>query len=250
MIATQGNAWANIQPYTEPWRMSFDLTDARCWAPLFTLERPHPGPGIFPPVQNDILYRVPDTRLAAALEVEIAGAVAASLRAWRPRYITRIRGDVSNALKPLLLELEARAAGISGQTVLPSSDGIVQVSPGGVVAPVTIGAGGQIIMPSSRPGGSGSAIPSSGLAAAVRDLAAEHQATLERLVARYRPHGFPLHMTFTDLEACLAAVKATGLHRVEDEAVQYAVGVAVIPYPNDVFSVWIYAVSLLPATVG
>lgn len=269
MVATADNVWANIQPFTEAWRMSFDLMDPRCWAPLFTPRRPHPGPVVLPSVQGIINYRAPDTRLAAALESEIGGALTAALRAWRPRYITRIRGDVSTALRPLLLELEARACGVSGTTVLPASEGLVQVSPGGVVAPVTIGPRAEIIMPGAaygRPGtasglnagaaGAGAAGSlavmggggtSNAVASAMRDVAGEHQAALERLVARYRPSGFPLHMTFTDLDAALQAVKATGIHRIEDEAVQYAVGVAVIPYPNDIFSVWIYPVALLPA---
>ncbi len=44
----------------------------------------------------------------------------------------------------------------------------------------------------------------------------------------------------------VAAVKATGVHRVEDDAVQFAVAVLAVPYPNDIFSVWTYVVALMP----
>lgn len=203
-------------------------------------------------MQTPLVYRVPDTKLASALESEVTGALTAALRAWRPRYVTRIRGDVSSALRPLLLELEARAAGVSGSAVLPASDGLLQVSPGGIVAPVSISSSGAVILPApTRPGDRGAmGLPASALAAAAagaRDLAAEHTIMLDRLASRYRPFGFPLQLSFTDIDAVLGAVKATGIHRVEDEAVQYALAVAVVPYPNDIFSVWVYAVALMPA---
>lgn len=247
-VATQGQAWANIQPFCEPWRISWDLDDPRCWAPMFTPQRPYPGPNALPPVQTPLVYRVPDTRLAAALESELTTALAAALRAWRPRYVTRIRGDVSGALRPLLLELEARAAGMSGSAVLPASEGLLQVYPGGHVAPVSVSSSGAVILPPGpRPGDRGAVgLPASALTGA-RDLSAEHGAILERLASRYRPYGFPLNTSFTDLEAVIGAVKATGIHRIEDEAVQYALSVAVVPYPNDILSVWVYAVALLPA---
>ena len=80
----------------------------------------------------------------------------------------------------------------------------------------------------------------------MRDLSFEHQARLEALVSRYRALGCPLHLPFKDLEGVLAALAATGLHAIEDESAQFAVAAAVVPYPGDVFSVWLYAVALLP----
>lgn len=41
-------------------------------------------------------------------------------------------------------------------------------------------------------------------------------------------------------------LRTTGIHRLEDEGVQYALAVAVFPYPSDVLSVWVYAATLLP----
>jgi hypothetical protein len=45
-------------------------------------------------------------------------------------------------------------------------------------------------------------------------------------------------------------LRTTGIHRLEDEGVQYALAVAVLPYAADVFSVWIYAATLLPVLHG
>ena len=78
----------------------------------------------------------------------------------------------------------------------------------------------------------------------------EHTAALTRLASRYSAYGFPLHCTFTDLEAIIAAVRATGVHRIEDEAAPFAVACAVLPYANGLFSVWVYVVALLPAGAG
>ena len=248
MVADGTNAWANIQEHDAPWRMSFDVGNATEWAPLFGPGGLRP-PALPAPLQTPLQYRLPDTRLAAALEREISGALIASIRAWRPRYITRVRMDVSAALRPMLLELEARAAGSSGATVLPASEGLMQVVPGLGVGAVTVAPNGTITMPSAaalatRPG---ARMLTPG---AARDLAGEHAATLTRLASRYTAYGFPLHCTFTDLEAVIAAVKATGVHRIEDEAAPFAVACVVVPYANDVFSVWVYVIALLPQTVA
>jgi hypothetical protein len=257
------NAWANTQPLTEPWRCSWDVTDARAWSPLFSHNQPaatarsgtaaslfswghssgtgfpFPGHEALPSVQPAPVYRAPDIRLAAALESEIHAALASALRGWRRRYITRIRGDLTSPLRGLLLELEARACGVAGAASLATSEGVVTVGGGGV---------GRGLLQYGPAGTSGMSMSqaSAAAAAAARDLAAEHQAMLERIASRFRVHGFPLHTTFTDLEAVVSLVRSAGLHAIEEEAVQYVLAVAVVPYPNAIFSVWVYYVALLP----
>jgi coiled-coil and C2 domain-containing protein 2A len=81
------------------------------------------------------------------------------------------------------------------------------------------------------------------------DLEAEHAAAIKAVSSRYVAHGFPLNMTFTSLENVLRRVKATRLHSIEEEIAQFAIAVLVVPYPNDIFSVWIYMVSLMPVPV-
>ena len=41
-------------------------------------------------------------------------------------------------------------------------------------------------------------------------------------------------------------VERTGIHLNEDKKVEYALAVYVHSYPNDIISVWIYVVSMIP----
>ena len=229
MVASPTNCWANIQPYAQPWRMSWDLEDARCWAPLFTTAHPHPGPDVLPPLQSAPVYRLPDVRLAWTLEAEIHTALSAQLRAWRPRYVTRIRGDMTTHLRGLLLELEARASGRDTASTVLSSEG-----------PVTVGGGAAAAAATASRAAFGA------MSGGVRDLTAEHVASLERLVSRFRVQGFPLHAPFSEMDALVRLVRSTSVHRIEEEGVQYALAVAVLPHVNALFSVWVYVVVLQP----
>jgi hypothetical protein len=274
MVASQYNMWANIQPYTEPWRMNFNFDDPTSWSPFFTSGardgtsggRPHPGLSLLPPFQSPLVYRTPDVKLASALEVEISGAINSALRAWRPRYVTHVRGDVSSSLKAMLYELELKAYGAVDQerAILVSSEGLLQLSRGGIVNNLTVGPSGQMSIVSGEKnrsvaiseassttttslfgtsragGGGGNSITASS------DMTLEHQKRLEQLVSRYRAVGCPLNFTFTDLEVIISGIRNIGLHKIEDETVQFAVSVAVIPYPNEIFSVWVYLVALIP----
>jgi hypothetical protein len=227
--------------------MAWDLTDARCWAPLFTPQHRFPGAEVLPSLQAPIAYRAPSARMAWALESEISAHLSGQLRAWRPRFVTRIRGDMTLALKALLYELEARSLGYEGPAVVLGSEGRVQVGTGAGGSGAS-GAGGFGGMRASSLAAYGAAQPLPGpIAGAMRDLSAEHQAVLERAASsRFRAVGFPLHASFTDMQSLCEAVRATDLHRIEHEGVQYALAVAVCPYANGVFSVWIYVVALLP----
>lgn len=236
MVASPDNVWANTQPFTEPWRMAWDLSDGRCWAPLFTPAHPFPGTDVLPLLQTPLQYRSPSARMAWALESEIASHLSGALRSWRPRFVTRIRGDMTTLLRNLCYELEARAAGFDGPVGVLGSEGRVQVGgAGGAAAAGALGLRGSVAVTS------GAAV-----AGAIRDLSGEHQVALERAASRFRVVGFPLHATFTDMGALAEALRSTDLHRIEHEGVQYALAVAVCPYPNSVFSVWVYAVALLP----
>lgn len=52
-------------------------------------------------------------------------------------------------------------------------------------------------------------------------------------------------MPYTDMNAVVEAVKATGVHCNESDEVEFALSVYIHPYPNDVLSVWIYVASLI-----
>ena len=56
--------------------------------------------------------------------------------------------------------------------------------------------------------------------------------------------GFPLHMPFTEVDAVVEAVYNTHIHDVADRRVEFALAVYVHPYPNDIYSLWVYVVAL------
>ena len=47
-------------------------------------------------------------------------------------------------------------------------------------------------------------------------------------------------MTFTDIQTICEAVRKTAVHENENERVEFAVAVKLIPYTKDVISVWVY----------
>lgn len=57
--------------------------------------------------------------------------------------------------------------------------------------------------------------------------------------------GFPLNFTFTDMKSILEEIHNTMIHELQEEKIEFALGVYVHPYVNNVFSVWIYLTGLL-----
>lgn len=68
---------------------------------------------------------------------------------------------------------------------------------------------------------------------------------LHELIPYFQICGFPISQPFTNIQAIIEAVKSTGVHINESPDVEFALAVYVHPYPNDVLSVWVYAVSLI-----
>ena len=56
--------------------------------------------------------------------------------------------------------------------------------------------------------------------------------------------GFPINMSFTDMPPVSEAVFSTGVHSIEDPDVELALAVHIHPYPQGVFSLWIYVGTL------
>ena len=59
-------------------------------------------------------------------------------------------------------------------------------------------------------------------------------------------HGFPINSTFTDLKSLSAKVRATNIHLNESDDVKFALAVKVFPYPQEVYSIWIFLLSICP----
>ena len=76
-------------------------------------------------------------------------------------------------------------------------------------------------------------------------LDGQHLDALRETVATSEIVGFPLNMTFTEMDAVIRAVKNTDIHNMIAENVQYALAVLVVPYSCNVCSVWVYVAAIL-----
>lgn len=67
---------------------------------------------------------------------------------------------------------------------------------------------------------------------------------LKQLMVTYKIFGFPLNMPFTNTKSVISAVRSTSLHCNDDPNVEFALGVEVYGYPNNVLSVWVFLASI------
>lgn len=67
---------------------------------------------------------------------------------------------------------------------------------------------------------------------------------LAEVLASYKMSGFPLSMSFTDMDTVVEKVLSTGVHLTEARNVEFALAVHVHPYPSNVLAVWVYVAVL------
>jgi coiled-coil and C2 domain-containing protein 2A len=75
----------------------------------------------------------------------------------------------------------------------------------------------------------------------------EHEAQLDRVRATYHIVGFPLHQSMcetADIKPMIARLRNTNLWLSESPKIQFALSAYCHPYPNGVFSVWVYIAAL------
>jgi coiled-coil and C2 domain-containing protein 2A len=58
--------------------------------------------------------------------------------------------------------------------------------------------------------------------------------------------GFPIQLRYSGIQQILETVERTGIHLCEDNKVEYAMAVYIHFYPNDVLSIWVFVVSMIP----
>ena len=68
-------------------------------------------------------------------------------------------------------------------------------------------------------------------------------ANLQGLSHNKSLHGFPINCPFTDMKSILAKLQDTNIHHNEAKDVKFACAVKVFPYPNEIFSVWVFLLS-------
>lgn len=72
-----------------------------------------------------------------------------------------------------------------------------------------------------------------------------HLEALRETMANNDVFGFPLNMTFTEMDAILRTVKNTDIHNTTLDNTTFALGVLVVPYTSKIFSVWIYLATVV-----
>lgn len=71
-------------------------------------------------------------------------------------------------------------------------------------------------------------------------------ATINEILETRSMVGFPLNMPFTTADKIVDAVFNTNVHLNEDRDAEFALATKIVPYPNNVFSLWIYVAALVP----
>ena len=103
-LANADNIWANIQPYEQPSRLSYDLSNTSQWRPFFGKSFPNPGLGS---VQPESLYYIPtETSYVQRLQDRIERVLKERMKEWRPRLITRWNRHCVASFRQLLKKLE------------------------------------------------------------------------------------------------------------------------------------------------
>ncbi|GFT89046.1 coiled-coil and C2 domain-containing protein 2A [Nephila pilipes] len=69
---------------------------------------------------------------------------------------------------------------------------------------------------------------------------------LEQVLKKCKVDGFPLTMPYTDIDAVIETVFATGVHLTEDKNAEFSVAVYIHAYPCCVLAVWVYVAVLIP----
>ena len=59
-------------------------------------------------------------------------------------------------------------------------------------------------------------------------------------------HGFPVNTMFTDFKSLTEKVRATNIHLTEADDVRFSLSVRVFPYPQEVYSIWVFLLSISP----
>ncbi|XP_076582587.1 coiled-coil and C2 domain-containing protein 2A isoform X3 [Chaetodon auriga] len=98
------NVWLNIQEYTSPMTMSFDVTKANLWKPFFSRSFSHPGLSSVQP--EELVYWRGDKAAAAELQDRIEKILKEKIMEWRPRHPTRWNRYCTTTLKQFLPKLE------------------------------------------------------------------------------------------------------------------------------------------------
>ncbi|XP_034036438.1 coiled-coil and C2 domain-containing protein 2A isoform X1 [Thalassophryne amazonica] len=103
-LVSADNVWFNIQKYTSPMQMSFDITNGKLWKPFFSRFFSNPGLSSVQPEQ--LLYRPADKEGAAELQHRIENILRNKIMQWRPYQRTQWNRYCATTFRNFLPTLE------------------------------------------------------------------------------------------------------------------------------------------------
>ncbi|XP_059197951.1 coiled-coil and C2 domain-containing protein 2A isoform X1 [Centropristis striata] len=103
-LVDANNVWFNIQEYSSPMTMNFDISKTNLWKSFFTRSSSIPGLSSVQP--EELVYRHTDKAAAAELQDRIEKILKEKIMEWRPRHPTRWNRFCTTTLKQFLPKLE------------------------------------------------------------------------------------------------------------------------------------------------
>ncbi|GBG82044.1 hypothetical protein CBR_g34323, partial [Chara braunii] len=218
------NIWANIQARGEPWEISFDLSDQRCWKPFFQdkgSRRPELGT-----VQVPMKYTSIPSEFFRELELFLERHIMDVISGARRLTYTRFNRRCTRVLKQLLKDLELQQQALPLPTTSEDESPLFRMDRNRILFGNAIGSFLSEDLVSSN----------------VED---SHYSALAPFMKTHDVMGFPLNMPLTDPESITKAVLSTEIHQNYSKNVEFAVATYVYSYGvSFVCSLWIYVATL------
>lgn len=214
-LATPYNVWANIQKATSPKDLSFDIMNPSLWQPLFN-RKFKPGITSISSIQPDIAYSPTPTAPCLEIEKLLKNEIISSFRKWRAK---RARPDTAFHPEACLVMTDM-LEWLEEWKMHGTLDGQVM-------------AGGEKRSNSSLRSQS---IPNEVLMS-IEDKAAHR---LKNVTRTSNLTGYPVNMSYTDVDSIITAVRSYCVHETRHPQVQFVLAVRVFPLFNGLMSLWIF----------
>ena len=212
-IIGEENIWANVQKITDPSLCEFDLKNTSHWRPFFNKRNkvyylPNESESI-DTIQTPLFYPKGEGINLAYLEDDIKNYLSQKFADARINHYTRWNHLCNDILRETMRRLEI----LKRETCCPAVSTFKELK------------------------GEGKPTKTSEI---FNDLTED----LNDVVRGKKIYGFPINISFTNLDALWEEVKNTGMHNIVGSSVEFALSVFVYKYPWNVISVWIYMMSL------
>jgi len=219
-VANHENVWINIQDSNGPSSISYDIINPKLWLPFLgsskTAAKLFPN-GKVPTIQTPLIYEPTNLDYVQKLERKIQSFIA--------NNIVQLRLSNEGGKKPLNTKWN-RKMGQNLRNILLTTFESFKYK-----------------------------IRTSGRKSTVEEKNHEYEQAMDELekikneivselTGGREIYGFPLNMTYTDMNKIWEEVKNTDIHNILDNDVEFVLAVGVYPYDHYVLSVWVYVAVL------